>query len=221
MKQALFVRNQTTGFEPRLKQISGLFLGRPYVENPLEGGPQSRERFLVAFDEFDCVTYVETVLAVVCSRTADQFYRKLRALRYRNGRVDWSTRNHFMTDWLRRNVARGVLTDVTRGLDAIAKTRTLVGVPGIKPLELTFRCFPKRRFAKVSRRIQTGDLILFVSTRKTLDVFHAGILIRNDNNILLRHATRSAGKVIEQDLRDFLRTNRMSGFILARPKCRP
>jgi hypothetical protein len=69
--------------------------------------------------------------------------------------------------------------------------------------------------------MRTGDLILFVSTREHLDVFHTGILIRRDDRVLMRHATRSAGKVIEQDLADFLKTNRMSGFILARPLCRP
>jgi hypothetical protein len=61
---------------------------------------------------------------------------------------------------------------------------------------------------------------MFVSTRKHLDVFHAGILIRRGEDILLRHATRSAGKVVEQDVGEFLRSNRMSGFILARPLCR-
>ena len=44
-----------------------------------------------------------------------------------------------------------------------------------------------------------------------------GILIHEDERILLRHATRSAGKVIEQDLIDFFAANQMSGFILARP----
>jgi hypothetical protein len=52
-------------------------------------------------------------------------------------------------------------------------------------------------------------------------VFHTGILIHRDDRVLMRHAKRSAGKVVEQDLADFLKRNRMSGFILARPLCRP
>jgi hypothetical protein len=220
-ERALVALKQENGVEARVTRISKLFLGRDYAENPLAGGPESLELFRVSFDEFDCVTYVETVLAMCCSKTTSRFFQELRHLRYNGGKVDWYQRNHFMTAWLRRNVARGVIADLTRGPDTASKTRTLSGVAGVAPEEVTFRLFPKRSLPKVRSRIRTGDLIMFVSTRKHLDVFHMGILIRLDDQILLRHATRSAGKVIEQALVDFLRTNRMSGFVLARPLCRP
>lgn len=213
--------NGEDGFESRVSVISKMFLDRPYAENPLGGGPESSELFRASFDEFDCVTYVEIVLALACSKTPARFLHDLRALRYHDGKVDWFTRNHFMTAWLRRNVARGAIADLTRGRDTISKTRTLSGVAGLPPEETTFRYFPKRSFSKVRSRIHTGDLIMFVTTRKHLDVFHMGILIQQGDQIFLRHATRSAGKVIEQDLADFFRANRMSGFILARPLCLP
>jgi hypothetical protein len=66
--------------------------------------------------------------------------------------------------------------------------------------------------------METGDLIFFASTRKHLDVFHCGILVRDARRILVRHASRSRGGVVEQDLNDFLKGNRMSGIITARPK---
>lgn len=220
-RRALQRLSRHKSFEARANSVSRLFLGRAYLENPLGGGPDQRETFRCSFDKFDCVTYVEIVLALACSKTAPRFSRTLRHLRYREGTVDWFRRNHFMTEWLRINAERGVLADLTTGGESTTKTRTLSGVPGIRPEHTTFRCFPKRTFAKVSSRVQTGDVIMFVSTRKHLDVFHAGILIRRGNQILLRNAARSAGKVIEQDVRDFLRANRMSGFILARPVCRP
>jgi hypothetical protein len=220
-ERALRRLSRRKSFEARADSISRLFLGRAYVENPLRGGPDQREVFRCSFDEFDCVTYVEIVLALACSKSVSRFSRTLRDLRYREGTVDWFRRNHFMTEWLRINAERGVLADITTGRESIGKTRTLSGVPGIRPEQKIFSCFPKRTFAKVSSRIQTGDVIMFVSTRKHLDVFHAGILIRRGKQILLRNAARSAGKVIEQDVREFLRANRMSGFILARPVCRP
>jgi hypothetical protein len=220
-ERALHGLSRHPSFEARVDAISRLFVDRAYLENPLGGGPGQREMFRCSFDEFDCVTYVEIVLALACSKTASRFSRTLRDLRYREGTVDWFERNHFMTEWLRINAERGVLADITTGRESIGKTRTLSGVPGIGPEQTTFRCFPKRTFTKVSSRIQTGDVIMFVSTKKHLDVFHAGILIRRGNQILLRNAARSAGKVIEQDVREFLRANRMSGFILARPVCRP
>lgn len=218
--RVLFGLNQEKGFEARVVRISGLFRDRRYAENPLGGGPESPEVFRVSFDEFDCVTYVETVLALSCSKTPARFFRELTHLRYKGGKVDWFRRNHFMTSWLRRNVARGAVADLTRGRHSILKTRALSGVAGLLPEPVTFRLFPKRRYAKVRSLIRTGDIMMFVSTKKHLDVFHMGMLIRDGDQVLLRHATRSAGKVVEQDLIHFMGSNRMSGFILARPLCR-
>jgi len=220
VSRALFSIKREKGFEERLARISGLFRNRRYAENPLGGGPECRELFRVSFDEFDCVTYVETVLALSCSKTPARFFRELRHLRYKSGKVDWFRRNHFMTSWLRRNIARGAVADLTRGRQSILKTRVLSGVPGLPPEPVTFRLFPKRRYAKVRSLIRTGDIMLFVSTKKHLDVFHMGMLIRDGDQLLLRHGTRSAGKVAEQALVDFMSSNRMSGFILARPICR-
>jgi hypothetical protein len=213
--------NKTDSMDARVDQASKLFLNRPYVENPLGGGPRRKEVLRVSLDAFDCVTYMEAVLALAASRNANEFLQELRRLRYRSGNVLWFDRNHYMVDWLASNKTRGSIKDLTRGRDTVAKTRTLDVVHGLPPRRVTFRCFPKRRFARIKHRMQTGDLIMFVSTNKRLDVFHTGVLIQRDDRVLLRHATRSAGKVVEQSLRDFLMNHRMSGFILARPLCRP
>jgi hypothetical protein len=67
--------------------------------------------------------------------------------------------------------------------------------------------------------LQTGDLIFFASTRKHLDVFHAGIIVRG-KKVSLRHASRSKGSVVEQELSEFLKANRMTGVIVMRPQIR-
>jgi hypothetical protein len=82
---------------------------------------------------------------------------------------------------------------------------------------ISFRYFPKRKLAQVSRRLKDGDLIFFVSTRKGLDVFHTGIVFRDADRVILRHAARSRGGVVEQELAEFVRSNRMPGFIIVRP----
>ncbi|HWO00103.1 MAG TPA: N-acetylmuramoyl-L-alanine amidase-like domain-containing protein [Blastocatellia bacterium] len=205
----------------RIEQASEFFLGRAYAENPLGGGPNLREVFRASLSKFDCVTYMESVLALAGSRKAEEFGRRLREIRYKNGKMDWFERNHYMSAWLVNNRRRGALADLTRGRDTIALTRTLGVVDGLAPRRVTFRCFPKRSFQRIKHLVRTGDLIMFVSTRKRLDVFHTGILIQRDDRVLLRHARRSAGKVIEQDVADFLKRHRMSGFVLARPLCRP
>lgn len=220
VERALSLLESENGFAARVNRVSRMFVGRRYAEKPLGGGSDSEEVFRVSFGEFDCVTYVETVLALACSNSPVRFFRELRSLRYRDGKVDWFARNHFMTAWLKNNIARGVVTDLTRGGDALSKTRTLSGVAGLPPEEATFRFFPKKRFSRVRSRIRTGDVMLFVSTKRHLDVFHMGILICEGDHVLLRHATRSVGSVIEETVNGFLRDNRMTGFILARPLCR-
>jgi hypothetical protein len=71
---------------------------------------------------------------------------------------------------------------------------------------------------QIEPHLQTGDLIFFVSTRKNLDVFHAGIIVRDNENLLMLHSSRSQGGVIEQQLSEFLKTNRMAGVLVMRPQ---
>jgi hypothetical protein len=66
--------------------------------------------------------------------------------------------------------------------------------------------------------LRSGDLIFFASTRKNLDMFHAGIIVRDGEKILMRHASRSQGGVVEQELSEFLKANRMAGVIVVRPQ---
>lgn len=202
----------------RIEYLSAQFLGLPYLVNPLGGGPGEPERLTVSLDGFDCVTYIETVLALALSAGWYGFLDNLRKIRYQGGQVDWLHRNHYMVDWAENNRAAGFVADMTTGEETLEKTRTLGLVNGLPRKTVTFRCFPKRRLARVADRIETGDLILFVSAKRLLDVFHTGLLVRKDDRILLRHATRKVGAVIEQDLEDFLQNNRMSGFILLRPQ---
>lgn len=209
----------TTDFTARLTRISAQFINRPYLENPLGGGPHDQEVLRLSLAGFDCVTYMETALAFAAARTVQDFIAAVRQMRYANGEVDWYHRNHYMFDWARNNEACGALQNITDGPDAVTVTRSLAVIKDLPARLATFTCFPKRRLTRVQHRIATGDLILFASTRKWLDVFHTGILIKTDDDILLRHATRTTGKVIEQRLPDFLAANRMAGFILLRPLC--
>ena len=70
---------------------------------------------------------------------------------------------------------------------------------------------------RLQRRLKTGDLIFFASTRRNLDVFHAGVIAVEDKKTLLRHASRSQGVVVEQELSAFVKANRMTGVIVVRP----
>ena len=203
----------------RIEVLSRQFLGLPYQINPLIGAADTPEVFTVSLDAFDCVTYMETVLALSFASNAEEFREWLRKIRYEGGRIAWERRNHYMTGWIRSNVRAGVLRPLALpGTDVIVKDRTLNGVPGLHPVRSRFACVPKRAIGKLMRRLETGDLIFFASTRKHHDVFHCGIIVSDGDRVLVRHASRSSEAVVEQDLSEFLKANRMAGVIVVRPK---
>jgi cell wall-associated NlpC family hydrolase len=203
----------------RIEFLSRSFLGKPYKISPLIGASDTPEVFTVSLDEFDCVTYIETVLALSLASSMDEFLEWLRRIRYESGRVKWERRNHYMTDWIRSNIRAGALRRLSfPRLPAVMKEKKLDDVPGLPPVRARFSCVPRTAMKKLMREMQTGDLIFFASTRKRLDVFHCGIIIRDGARVLVRHASRSRGGVVEQELNEFLKANRMAGVIIARPK---
>ena len=203
----------------RIEILSRHFLGQPYQINPLIGSAQTPEVFTVSLDRFDCVTYIETILALSLASNTGEFKEWLRKIRYENGRIAWERRNHYMTGWIRSNVRAGAVRRLSLPeVRSIIKERTLDSVPGLAPVRTRFACVPKAAIGKLLGHVETGDLVFFASTRKHLDVFHCGILVRNDGRVFVRHASRSQGGVVEQELDDFLKANRMAGVIIARPK---
>ncbi|HMM35354.1 MAG TPA: DUF1460 domain-containing protein, partial [Thermoanaerobaculia bacterium] len=94
-----------TSLPARVEALSASLLGAPYVAHALVGSATEPEALVAPLDGFDCVTYVESVLALARAGDPSRFVEELRALRYDGGRVEWERRNHYMTDWVRRNAA--------------------------------------------------------------------------------------------------------------------
>jgi hypothetical protein len=203
----------------RIDILSRSFLGRSYKPNPLIGSVDTEEVFTASLDGFDCVTYIETVVALARASSFDGVIDWLRKIRYERGRVQWQRRNHYMTRWIRNNVRERTIRPLsTPAVPTLSMDRVLNVVPGLPPQRTRLKCVPKRAVPRLRPHLQTGDLIFFISTRKHLDVFHAGIIVRDGATVLIRHASRSQGGVVEQELSDFLKTNRMTGVIVARPQ---
>jgi cell wall-associated NlpC family hydrolase len=192
-------------------------LGSPYAPDPLGGSPDTPEVLSASLDAFDCVTYVETILALSLSRRAGDVPGWLRRIRYDGGRLEWARRNHYMTGWIRSNVASGVVKRIAGGVRPVLKERTLDTVPDLRRRRARFSCVPKREIGRLEPRLATGDLVFFASTKARLDVFHCGILVREGGRLVMRHASRSQGGVVEQELAGFLKGHRMAGVIVVRP----
>jgi hypothetical protein len=201
----------------RIKHLSRSFLDFPYTINPLMGSAHAPEVFTASLDGFDCVTFMETMLALSLSETPDEFADYLRKIRYQSGIVHWRRRNHYLTFWIRNNIRAGLVRSILPPVRRVSKDRMLNMVPDLAPVRSRFSCIPKGLLPRIAERLRTGDLIFFASTRPHLDVFHCGILVRDGGRLLLRHASRSRKGVVEQELSEFLKNNRMAGVIFVRP----
>lgn len=110
-------------------RLSESFVGTPYTPGTLEApGP---EGLVINFREFDCVTFVENMLAMTRfiraggadllddPASAQSAYAEyLKALRYRGGALDgYTSRLHYFSEWLTDNDTRGLVTIVTGDLE--------------------------------------------------------------------------------------------------------
>ncbi|HHP7238972.1 N-acetylmuramoyl-L-alanine amidase-like domain-containing protein [Longibacter sp.] len=101
-----------------IMQVLGqTFSGAPYHEGTLD--EPATERLVVRFDGFDCVTYVESLLAMargvaVGDTSYAGFARRLARIRYRAGQsMGYCSRLHYFSDWIRDNDAARFVQDVT------------------------------------------------------------------------------------------------------------
>jgi hypothetical protein len=118
------------------------FVGTPYRAGTLEGpGP---ERLIVNLHELDCVTFVETVLALTRfvrqggvevlgdSVIAQRIYEHhLRDIRYRASVIaGYASRLHYFSDWLAENAAAGHIEIVTASLGGVVDPRPITFMTG-------------------------------------------------------------------------------------------
>jgi hypothetical protein len=203
----------------RIDLLSRRFLGYPYQSDPLIGSAETAEVFTTSLEGFDCVTYLETVVALARACNVDDFADLLRRIRYDKGKIEWDRRNHYMTDWIRNNLREGIIRRVSmRAVPTVSKVRVLNIVRGLPARRTQMKWIPKPLLTRLEPHLETGDLIFFVSTRKNLDVFHAGVIVGSGERLGMRHASRSRAAVVEQELREFSKANRMAGVIVARPR---
>jgi hypothetical protein len=113
MRHATTHASDTTAIGPLMQNIGLHFRGRPYLEGTLDEPPT--ETLVVRLDGFDCVTFVETALAMARGmKAADTTYagfaRRLAEQRYRNGTTQgYCSRLHYFTEWLADNEERGIV----------------------------------------------------------------------------------------------------------------
>ena len=101
----------------RMKAVSDPFLGLPYkIDGHGEGiGPDADPP--ARYDAFDCLTFLEEIMALALAGdpVSAPFFRQ--AIRYKDGQVDYSKRHHFMmAQWIPENIDAGFVEDITHTL---------------------------------------------------------------------------------------------------------
>ena len=203
--------------------IASLFIGAPYVGGTLEG--DTVESLKINLHAFDCTTFVETVLALVRTRsfgqrTVEAYAAQLRNIRYRGGIIDgYLSRLHYFSEWIADNERRGSVVEVSRQAGGVCDTLhlsfmsshadlypKLAGDPQqrarIRAQErrlsgTTFYYIPASRIDTATlAAIHDGDIIAFTTAIAGLDIAHVGIACRRDGEVHLLHASSSAGRVL-------------------------
>lgn len=210
----------------RLLAATDGFLGTPYVLSPLGEGEGRDPDPLIRFDAVDCVTMIEESLAL-STATPETLVESLTKLRYA-GDKQWANRLHIMeSQWLPENVRRGLLRDVTReygGADTKRVVKQLTAATwnekSGKGLALpedkhtigryAFDLIPAEVAAEKLKHAPAGLLVVvfradrpWVVTR----VSHVGVLVQSDKGPMLRHASRSFKKVVDEPLKRYLTRN--------------
>ncbi len=225
--------------------IGRRFVGAPYTPGLLEV-PQT-EQLVVNLREFDCVTYVEQMLAMARtvktgSPSYADFKEQLRRIRYRGGELaGYPSRLHYFSEWISDNDAKGVVRNITQDLGGVRDSTGIdfmtqhteayrqladsVNLAAIREKEAELSDFPRYyvpegRIGAVADRIRTGDVIAATSTLPGLDIAHTGLALWVDGRLHLMHAplVGSVVEISEIPLADRIgRIEAQDGIMVARP----
>lgn len=210
-------RRQAT-LPQRLDFISHALLGTRYRGYTLIGGPRRAERFVMRDDAFDCVTYTETVLAAALAHDLSEFARALRAIRYHNGVVDWRDRNHYFFEWGRHNVENKTCRPIMMD-GAVELKKTVYWHRELGRRHFRIAAIPTTTFLANKAMLDRGDIVGFVTRRPNLDYFHVGFVAFGGNGeLLLRHASQSRRRVVDERMDAFMAHNRVRYVTLWRPQ---
>lgn len=198
--------------------ISGALRGTRYLGYTLIGGPQRPEQFVVRDDGFDCVTFCETVLAAARAGSRGNFNSALKTIRYHDGVVSWRERNHYFFEWGQHNVENKVCKAIDMA-GSIEIEKDVNWHPALGRRHFAIRVIPSAVFLGNKALLANGDVVGFITRRSNLDYFHVGFVVLGGGGpLLLRHASQSKRRVLDERMDHFVAVNRVRYVTLLRPQ---
>jgi hypothetical protein len=210
---------------PHATPCNDLLAGKPCS---VRDGAQAAEdeTLIINLRQFDCVTFVENVMALAqlieAGKTVfEDFIEHLARIRYRCGVMEgYSSRLHYFSDWLHDNENKGTVKDMTAkigGKPCLKKIHFMTGhsqdYPGLR-IDSSYRemraveerisgkplyFIPRTELESVEEKIESGDIIGVVTGIEGLDVIHVGFALKINNGVHLLHASEVEKKVVVSD----------------------
>lgn len=198
------------------------FFSLALEEKPYFLGPTGEGRFgliesapMLDLSRFDCVTYIESAMALALSHETREVLPKLMSIRYGSDTVGYPTRNHFFVeDWLRQNskLVRTVRfpgdTLIHKPIDKIKFFQSKqLPAPAVNPIcDIAF--MPYAKAVDMMAHWTYGEKFLgvaFVTNIPGLDVTHTGFLLADGKGPpLFRNASQLQGKVATMPFKEYL-----------------
>jgi hypothetical protein len=226
-----------------IKNIAQEFLGAPYRAGLLD--KNDRETLIVSLNEFDCLLFVEVVLALSKGIALEDyqynnFLQRVENQRYRDGQLDdYCDRLHYFAEWIEDNQKRGNIIDLAASLGGIPLNKKLNfmsthrrSYPQLIASEKNYQCIvavekklsklrtnylPKEQIKAHYSQLRSGDIIGVTTKIAGLDVTHTGFVYRNGNTVGFIHASPAGKVTIAPDLSRYVNNiDRSSGIFVVR-----
>jgi hypothetical protein len=236
----------------RIIAVAISLIGTPYVNYTLEIDDHT-ESPSVNLNGVDCWTFFEIALGFARMLevktdhyTPQDLLTEIELDRYRGGRCDgrYTSRLHFLEDWIYDNERRGLVKNLTRTLGGVPmrgryldemtrfwqSSRYLRNNPDLVPemrqienrvSSRTVYHVPKSEVPAIESKIQNGDVICISGKGPEGFTEHVGLAYRDRQGVLhFMHASKDARRVvIDIPLHSYLyRYRKFAGIMVVRPQ---
>ncbi|MDD4778315.1 MAG: DUF1460 domain-containing protein [Fermentimonas sp.] len=206
-----------------LEKTATYFIGKPYVANTLD--KSEVEVLTVNLREFDCFTYVETVIALTLTVNAveptfDTFMDELQSIRYRGNEISgYQSRLHYTIDWIFENNKKGILKNISgeiggekddKVINFMSEHRSsynqiksddnifneIVNIENQINSREGFYYLPKEKIGITEPLIPHMSVVCFTTSIEGLDVTHVGFAFRNEGELKFIHASSIINEIV-------------------------
>jgi hypothetical protein len=216
-------------------RVGEYFIGLPYISNRLS--KSNPEKIYFSFKDFDCVTFVENVLALYYSEGVNNKFRdNLIKIRY-NDSVFYESRNHYLTSGLAKLEKLNLLSPINNQFNSkfiqkkvsflskqtndkhIDKAKIIAIENIISDNKIYY--FDSTIYLQIDSLIKHGDVIAFLTSRNDLDFKHVGFVYVKNNKKYILHASQEKKIVCISELtidKYLLKNLTIKGFQIYRTK---